>query len=143
MADFQNLKTAIAEVIKQNGNEEITGDVLQYVLLEMVTALGGGQRFGGVINPESEPSATDGAMFYIGGHGTYTNLAGISVTVSEGQIGIFMYNGTWSARIITVSKPVDQTLTEDGQNPVEGGVIYAEFVKLRAAGCPYFHTSAP
>lgn len=143
MANFNELKTAIAEVIKQNGNEEITGDVLQYVLIEMVTALGGGQRFGGVITTESDPAATDGAMFYVGGHGTYTNLSGIEVTVGEGQFGIFMFNGTWTARVITVAKPVDAAITEDGKNPVEGGAIYAEFEKLREAGYLFAGLAVP
>lgn len=40
MADFSALKTSIQNYIKQNGNEEITGNLLQQVLLSMVTTLG-------------------------------------------------------------------------------------------------------
>lgn len=40
MADFTALKTAIQTYIKQNGNEEITGDILQEILLSVVTTLG-------------------------------------------------------------------------------------------------------
>jgi hypothetical protein len=40
MADFSALKTAIQTYIKQNGNEEITGDILQEILLSIVTTLG-------------------------------------------------------------------------------------------------------
>lgn len=40
MADFTALKSAIQTYIKQNGNEEITGDILQEILLSMVTTLG-------------------------------------------------------------------------------------------------------
>ena len=42
MADFTALKTAIQDAIKQNGNNEITGDILQGILLSMVTSLGDG-----------------------------------------------------------------------------------------------------
>jgi len=42
MADFTALKTAIQNAIKQNGNEEITGNLLQDVLLAIVTTLGDG-----------------------------------------------------------------------------------------------------
>ena len=42
MADFTALKTAIQNAIKQNGNEEITGNLLQDVLLAIVTTLGEG-----------------------------------------------------------------------------------------------------
>ena len=40
MADFSALKEAIQDYIKQNGNEEITGAILQEILLSMVTTLG-------------------------------------------------------------------------------------------------------
>lgn len=40
MADFTALKTAIQTYIKQNGNEEITGEKLQEILLSVVTTLG-------------------------------------------------------------------------------------------------------
>ena len=42
MADFTALKTAIQTYIKQNGNEEITGVILQEILLSVVTTLGDG-----------------------------------------------------------------------------------------------------
>lgn len=42
MADFTALKTAIQDAIKQNGNNEITGEVLQAILLSMVNTLGDG-----------------------------------------------------------------------------------------------------
>ena len=38
--DFTALKTAIQNAVKLNGNEEITGDILQGVLLSMVSTLG-------------------------------------------------------------------------------------------------------
>lgn len=143
MADFNQLKTAIAEVIRQNGNEEITGDVLQFVLLEMVTALGSGYRFAGVATPTTQPQEPDGAVFYIGAQGEYQNFTGATVTVPEGAFCIFMWNGSWVARTIGVTRPVDDTLTEGGQNPVEGGVIYAEFEKLRDAGYLFAGVAQP
>ena len=42
MADFTALKTAIQNAIKQNGNNEITGEILQGILLSMVNTLGDG-----------------------------------------------------------------------------------------------------
>ena len=40
MADFSALKTSIQNYIKKNGNEEITGNLLQQILLSMVSTLG-------------------------------------------------------------------------------------------------------
>lgn len=42
MADFSSLKATIQSYIKQNGNEAITGNVLQDVLLAMVQTMGDG-----------------------------------------------------------------------------------------------------
>lgn len=40
MSSFSSLKTAIANAIKQNGNQEITGNLLQGILLSIVETLG-------------------------------------------------------------------------------------------------------
>lgn len=134
MADYNQLKTDIAEVIRTNGNEEITGEVLQYILLEMVSSLGADMQLAGRATPDIEPSEPDQNIFYIGGQGQYRNFTGLEVDVVEGQMVLFMWNGTWSARIITITRPVDDALTQGGQNPVEGGAIFADFKKLRDAG---------
>ena len=133
MGNFDNLRNAIAEVIKQNGNEEITGDVLQFVLLEMVSGLGAGYRFLGTCTPSTDPQEPDGAAFYVGGAGEYTNFNG--VTVEDGYICFFKWDGSaWSASRLKVSQPVDQEITDGGENPVSGGAIFDEFKKLRDAG---------
>lgn len=135
MGNFDNLKTAITEVIRQNGNEEITGDVLQFVLLEMVSGLGAGYRFLGVCTPETEPEEPDGAAFYVGGAGEYSNFDGIAPTVEAGYICFFKWDGAeWSYSPLKVTQAVDQEITEGGENPVTGGAIYDEFQKLRQAG---------
>ena len=135
MGNFDNLRTAIAEVIRQNGNEEITGDVLQFVLLEMVSGLGAGYRFLGVCTPETEPEELDGAAFYVGGAGEYSNFDGIAPTVDDGYICFFKWDGSaWSYSPLKVTQPVDAEITDGGQNPVRGGAIYDEFQKLREAG---------
>lgn len=135
MGNFDNLKTAIAEVIRQNGNEEITGDVLQFVLLEMVSGLGAGYRFLGTCTPSTEPQEPDGAAFYVGGAGEYSNFDGLAVTVEDGYICFFKWDGEeWSYSPLKVTQAVDDTIVENGQNPVRGGAIYAEFKKLRDAG---------
>ena len=36
---YENLKSAIKQAIKQNGNQEITGNLLQNTLLSMVDAM--------------------------------------------------------------------------------------------------------
>lgn len=143
MADYNQLKTDIAEVIRTNGNEEITGEVLQYILLQMVSSLGADMQFVGKATPDIEPIEPDQNIFYIGGQGQYRNFSGLQTDVAEGSLGLFMWKGSWSARVITVTRPIDATLTEGGVNPVEGGAIFAEFKNLRDAGYLFAGLAVP
>lgn len=53
MANYTNLKAAIAAVIKQNGNQEITGDVMQTSLLNLISNVGMYDTFGGIVPDEN------------------------------------------------------------------------------------------
>lgn len=131
--NYEQLKTAIAEVIRTNGNEEITGEVLQYILIEMVSALGRDYQFAGVATPSTEVGEPDENKAWILRAGSYENF-GTPFTVAENQFGVVMFNGSFDVRLVTVGRPVDDSITEGGVNPVEGGAIAAEFAQMRAAG---------
>lgn len=144
MGNFDSLRTAIVEVIRQNGNEEITGDVLQFVLLEMVSGLGAGYRFLGVCTTGTEPQEPDGAAFYVGGAGEYHNFDGIVPTVADGYICFFKWDGSaWSYSLLKVTQPVDDEIVEDGQNPVKGGAIFDAFKALSEAGYQFAGVAVP
>ena len=94
MANYQTLKAAINAVIKANGNKEITGTVLNEVLLAMVNSLGAGYQFAGVATPSTNPGTPDQKVFYIASQaGTYTNFGG---AVVSDCIAIFEWNGIWT-----------------------------------------------
>lgn len=77
MADYTTLKTAIAAVIKQNGNNEITGDILQNSMLSLITALGTNKQYAGVATPGTVPGTVDANIFYLAvTRGTYANFGG-------------------------------------------------------------------
>ena len=100
--DYNVLKSAIASVIKQNGNKEITGNILQSVLLTMVDSLGEGRQFVGVVTAAVLPLQTDAKVFYLAGAGTYENFGGL--VVPAGSIGIiFNSGGGWYVQSINVS----------------------------------------
>lgn len=143
MANWQDLKNDIAAVIRTNGNEEITGEVLQYILLEMVSRMGAQFGLVGVCTPETQPVEPDGNIVYIGGAGEYRNFAGAAADVPEGSIVLFMWTGSWMARVITVTRPVDAAITDGGHNPVEGGAIYQAFAELKAAGYLFAGVAIP
>lgn len=143
MANWQDLKNDIAEVIRTNGNEEITGEVLQYVLLEMVSRMGAQFGLVGVCTPETQPVEPDGNIVYIGGAGTYRNFTGAAADVPDGSIVLFMWTGSWEAKVINVTRPVDAEITEGGHNPVEGGAVYQAFAELKAAGYLFAGVAIP
>jgi hypothetical protein len=95
MGNFQNLKNEISRAIRENGNQEITGDLLQEKLLEMVDSLGKDYKFRGVATPDGEPITDDTNVFYVANTvGTYPNYGGLAV--ADGEIAFFTYNGSWS-----------------------------------------------
>ena len=80
MANWSTLKAAIANVIKTNGNQEITGAVLQNTLNNIVNNIGENATFAGVAIPTTNPGAPDGPVFYFAAAaGTYSNFGGISL----------------------------------------------------------------
>lgn len=95
MANWAVLKAAIADVIKTNGNQEITGAVLQNTLNSIVNAIGENATFAGVATPTTNPGAPDGNVFYITSiSGLYPNFGGLTI-VEEGINIIFNYNNAW------------------------------------------------
>lgn len=95
MSNYATLKSAIQQVIKTNGNEEITGALLQQSLLAMIDSLGVGYQFMGIATPATNPGTPDQKVFYLAfDAGTYSGFGG---TVLNGeQIGIFSYSSMWT-----------------------------------------------
>lgn len=80
MGNYEQLKAAIAAVIKQNGNNEITGDLLQNTLTTIVSNVGNDSTFAGVATPDTVPGSPDQNVFYIAGsRGVYNNFDGTTI----------------------------------------------------------------
>lgn len=95
MANYATLKAAIVAAIRENGNKEITGNLLQQQLLAMVNSLGAGYQYAGIATPATNPGTPDQNVFYIASTaGTYANFGGL--VLADGEIAILKYNGTWS-----------------------------------------------
>ena len=109
MANYATLKAAIQAVIKTNGNEEITGSVLQQSLLAMITSLGADYQFVGVAQEDTSPGTPDQNVFYICGPGTFPNFG--AVTIPDGYIGILKYNGSWTSNSLQVGKDYDASIS--------------------------------
>lgn len=96
MANYASLKAAIQEVVKTNGNNEITGALLQQSLLAMINSLGVGYQFMGiaVLTPTpTNPGTPDQNVFYIASEpGTYSNFSGI--VVGDDEVAILKGTGS-------------------------------------------------
>ena len=108
MANYATLKTAIQNVVKTNGNNEITGALLQQSLLAMVNSLGADYQFVGIAQETTNPGAPDQNVFYIAGPGTYPNFN--SATIPDGRLGVMKYNGSWTTETAIVGKNYDDAI---------------------------------
>lgn len=107
MANYQVLKNSIMQVIKQNGNEEITGDLLQQTLIAMVNTIGNGYNFKGLLSRPLTPPVTDTNVFYVvNTPGEYTNY-GPDMRVLPNEIAIFKYDGQWHKDLVLNDRFVD------------------------------------
>lgn len=81
MGNYEQLKAAIAAVIKANGAQEITGDVLQATLLSLVSNIGDNATFAGIATPTTNPGTPDQNVFYLAAQpGVYSNFGGVKLT---------------------------------------------------------------
>lgn len=107
MGGYTKLKAAIAAAIKANGNNEITGAIMQVVLNTIVSTVGANRTFVGIANENTNPGTPDSNVFYIAYKaGNYVNFqSGASnLTVKPGELAI-LYNGTnnWDKFVIGMS----------------------------------------
>lgn len=100
MANYGTLKAAIDAYIKRNGQQRITGDLLNAVLNAAVDALGMGYQFLGIATAQTDPGTPDARVFYIAGAGTYPNFG--STEIPDGGIGFFCYGDTWEYAVLQV-----------------------------------------
>lgn len=107
MANWSDLKAAVAKVIKTNGNQEITGQLLQNVLNNIISNLGANAAFAGIATPTTNPGTPDQNIFYLTSEpGVYANFANISVNM--GELAILKWNGTWSEQTVKVGLPPNE-----------------------------------
>lgn len=90
------LKGAVSRVIKTNGNQEITGQLLQATLHTIIDSLGAAARCAGIATPTTNPGAPDGPVFYFALEaGNYSNFDG--AVVRKGFTILSMTKGQWQA----------------------------------------------
>lgn len=137
---YDQIKESIKAVIKENGNYEITGNVLQTVLLSMVDTLGPEYQFLGIATKSTVPVVVEGNSFYITTEvGTYTNFKNSGNTaITVNRLGILTStNGTaWNFTpiFIGVSKGGGEVFNDYANNTAPGVNSHAEGQETEAVG---------
>ena len=97
MANWSDLKAAVASIVKTKGNKEITGQVLQNVLNNNISNVGLNSTFAGIATPGTNPGTPDGNVFYLATtEGTYSNFNGI--VINSGEAVILEWKGSWTKK---------------------------------------------
>lgn len=111
MANYKSLKTTINANVKRNGNQEITGQILNSVLTAMVDTLGTGYSFAGVATPATNPGTPDAKVFYIAnGKGSYTHFSGLEVT--EDEVVVLYWDSLWHKESTGIAREENLTNLE-------------------------------
>lgn len=110
MGTYEELKAAIQQVIRTNGNNEITGALLQNALLSIVNVVGANATFAGIATPNTNPGTADQNVFYLATEaGTYVNFGGIVINTGE---AVILSNKTGNWVKTTSGFATQQQLTE-------------------------------
>ena len=129
MANYSNLINSIKAVIKQNGTNDITGQLMQDVLVAMTNSIGRFATFAGVASPTTNPGTIDQNVFYLASiAGTYPNFGG--AVVPSGKIVAFdNVSGSWNMSVVVtisggaITIDIDPALDLNSVNPVENRVV--------------------
>ena len=95
----------IADVVKPNGNQEITGQIMQDALFALIENLGEGWQFGGAVRPSDAPAlGADVRGFWLAVEkGVYTDFGGVEVT----ELSAIVYGDGWGVLPLGVAFGVD------------------------------------
>lgn len=116
MGEYEQLKTAIQQAIKQNGRGEITGELLQSTLVSLVNSVGLGATFGGIATPNTQVTSLDQNIYFLAYQdGTYSYFGGITL---NNEVA-FLSNGRGSWEKIAVGLERKQQYSP---------IIYATFL---------------
>lgn len=103
--NYEELKRNIADVVKPNGNQEITGQIMQDALFALIENLGEGWQFGGAVRPSDAPVlGADVRGFWLAVEkGVYADFGGVEVS----ELSAIVYGDGWGVLPLGVAFGVD------------------------------------
>lgn len=122
MANYSNLISAINAVIKTNGNNEITGAILQNVLDTIVSTIGANRTYAGTATPTTAPGTPDANIFYLASTaGSYVNFDNITVNPAELAVIVNTTSG-WSKTTIVADMAAFATFKTGAFDIISGWI---------------------
>ena len=98
MSNYSSLKATVNANVNTNGNQEITGAIMNSVLIQMINSLGAGYQYMGVATPSTNPGTPDQRVLYVAATaGTYANFG--NIVISENEVAILSYDSGWSKTV--------------------------------------------
>lgn len=135
MSNYNSLKATINANVKTNGNQEITGSIMNSVLNAMVTTLGAGYQYMGVAIPSTNPGTPDAKVCYVAATpGTYTNFknsSNVALQVADGEVAILKYDTAWSKEVTGAATAAQ--LTQLGQSKI-GNATPSANIEVQVSG---------
>lgn len=121
MANYTELKTAVSAAIKTNNNQEITGQLLQDVLNNIISVIGANATFAGIATPDTTPGTPDQNVFYLAfEYGVYANFD--SIKIDNGVNIIYNKLGTWEHELVILDCNKGKIQLYDGTIRQSNGV---------------------
>lgn len=146
MGIYEDLKAAIADVITTNGNNEITGAILNDVLQNIVSSIGEHATFAGIATPDVQPGTVDQNVFYLATiAGTYIYFD--EIVVNSGEVAILTNKtGSWKKKFSGLATQekltelekkvsniiIDSEMSDTSENAVSNKVIKAYVDRVKA-----------
>lgn len=126
MGNYEVLKQAVSDVIKTNGNQEITGQIMQNVLLSIINNVGKYATYVGFATLKTNPGTPDQNVFYLASEsGVYPNFG---VTLDNEIAVISNNNGSWEKKLLL---KIDKELNSQSENPVENKAVSMKMAELK------------
>lgn len=107
---WETLKNAVTSVITENGNNEITGQILQDLLNYNIIPQLGVNKYKGVADTETNPGATEYDVFYLAiEQGVYANFGGLNID----DIGLLVYrDNAWVFESLNIKKGINEEVNK-------------------------------
>lgn len=125
MSQYSAVKAIVNAYIRQNGRQEITGDILNSVLNATIDSLGKYFQFAGGASPTDDPGDPDQNLCYLAsGPGIYTHFG--NIVVDDEEVALLLYDGQWVKQSVLIGIKEVTASVDDGVGTPSVDVSYEE-----------------